>query len=118
MPNLTPIALTEEEHQRLTSVKHRLEAKSWREMLMKLCDLCDETYEGSNPATPTPQEINLEPIEQRLNGIDKELSNHKHPFPDGLNGEIRRIVKEELSWYDLPKKPTARVMCRAKQREF
>ena len=42
MPNLTPIPLSEEEHQRLTSLKHKLEANSWREMLMKLCDIYEE----------------------------------------------------------------------------
>ena len=117
MPNLTPIALTEEEHARLTSIKHRLEAKSWRDMLMKLCDLCDQAYEAEQQPTPTPQEVDLEPLKQRINGIDKELSNHKHPFPDGLNGEIRRIVKEELKWYNLPKKAVALVRCKAIRKE-
>lgn len=42
MPNLTPIPLTEEEHERLTSLKHKLEASSWRDMLMKLCDIHEE----------------------------------------------------------------------------
>ena len=42
MPNLTPIPLSVEERDRLTSIKHRLESNSWREMLMKLCDICEE----------------------------------------------------------------------------
>ena len=42
MPNLTPIPLSVEERDRLTSIKHRLESNSWREMLMKLCDIYEE----------------------------------------------------------------------------
>jgi len=56
MPNLTPIALTEEERQKLTSIKHRLEANSWREMIMKLCDLYDEFCQAKQPITPTEQQ--------------------------------------------------------------
>lgn len=57
MPNLTPIALTEEEHQKLTSIKHRLEANSWREMIMKLCDLYDEFYQAEQPVASTEQQL-------------------------------------------------------------
>jgi len=57
MPNLTPISLTEEEHQRLTSIKHKLEAGSWREMLKKLCDIYEGLCQTDQPVLPTEENI-------------------------------------------------------------
>ena len=64
MPNLTPIPLSVEEHQRLGSIKHRLEANSWREMLMKLCDIYEEHCKTDQPLLPT--EENLRTIVEKI----------------------------------------------------
>ena len=91
MPNLTPIALTEEEHQRLTSIKHRLEAKSWREMLMKLCDLCDQMYEAEQPVTPTQQD--LEATVEKI--IEDKLKQAKEEQPEDFEAYCKKLFQGE-----------------------
>jgi len=73
MPNLTPIPLSVEEHERLTSVKHRLEANSWREMMMKLCDIYEDLCKTDQPLLPT--EENLRTIVEKI--MDEKLKTAK-----------------------------------------
>jgi hypothetical protein len=73
MPNLTPIALSEEEHRRLTSIKHKLEASSWREMLTKLCDIYDGLCQTDQPILATEETIR--PIVEKI--IEEKLTNNK-----------------------------------------
>ena len=91
MPNLTPIALTEEEHQRLTKIKHRLEAGSWREMLMKLCDLCDQAYGVEQPATPTQQD--LESTVEKI--IEEKLKQAKEEQPEDFEAFCKKLLEGE-----------------------
>ena len=53
-------SVNHQEHERLVAMKHRLEAGSWREMIMKLCDIYEETIKVNQ--TPK-QETKPEPKE-------------------------------------------------------
>jgi len=57
--------LSVEERQRLGSVKHRLEANSWREMLMKLCDIYDEHCQMKPNIPPEKEGMATENPESR-----------------------------------------------------
>ena len=97
MPNLTPIPLTVEEHERLTKVKHRLEANSWREMLMKLCDLYEEQPQTEQPPTeedirPLVEKIVNEKLEEASLSKPKE---EKELDLDSLVQSLRKYAKKE-----------------------
>jgi hypothetical protein len=100
MPNLTPIPLTIEEHERLIAMKHRLEAGSWREMIMKLCDICEELYKTGQPFKtdqPTSQETKParpEPKKGSLPSLFSQLGKEGEKIMNEEN--IRRIIREEL----------------------
>jgi len=123
MPNLTPIPLSEEEHERLTSLKHKLEANSWREMLMKLCDIYEEycqmkfdlplAKDGITTENPAFKDYVNKLVDERLkeregNPEEKKegslldlLRPSKKGNPDGGEQEmdeedVRRIIREEL----------------------
>jgi len=73
MPNLTPIPLSVEEHEKLTAIKHRLEANSWREMMMKLCDIYEDLCKTDQPKLPTEQ--NIRPIVEKI--LEEKLQTTK-----------------------------------------
>jgi len=88
MPNLTPIPLTVEEHQRLTKVKHGLEANSWREMLMKLCDIYEEQPQTEQP----PTEENLRPLLEKI--VNEKLQELALSKPDeNLEEEEEELIE-------------------------
>lgn len=128
MPNLTPIPLTEEEHQKVTSLKHKVEASSWRDMLMKLCTIYEEycqlksdvplAKDGITTESPALKQYVEEIVDQRLEerqAEEKQIPNSekKIVIKKGNPGEVidvdeetvRRIFKEEIANYkmQLPK---------------
>ncbi|MDH5375919.1 MAG: autoantigen p27 domain-containing protein [Candidatus Bathyarchaeota archaeon] len=110
MPTLTPIPLSLEEHQRLGSIKHKLEANSWREMLMKLCDIYEDYCQTKTNTPPATEEIMTENPEIKSNESDpvdeepkKEDLFFKLLKPLGKEGkkevneeDVRRIIREEF----------------------
>ena len=100
MPNLTPIALSEEEHERLTSLKHKLEANSWREMLMKLGDIYDEyaqmkmdiplAKEGIVTENPEVKNYVNKLVDERL----KETHGEKPKEGESLTNLLSKVEKE------------------------
>ena len=117
MPNLTPIPLTEEEHKKLTSLKHKLEASSWREMLMKLCDIYEEycqmkfdiplAKEGIVTDNPEVKNYVNKLVDERLkdregknpkekNLMERMLEPDKGGESEMDEEDVRRILKEEL----------------------
>ena len=104
MPNLTPIPLSEEEHQKLTSLKHKLEATSWRDMFMKLCDIYEEycqIKDGATTENPALKEYVKKLVDEKLKdtkpGVEAEPQGEK---PGVLNSLLHpedkkvKIVKE------------------------
>jgi hypothetical protein len=98
MPTLTPIPLTIEEHERLVAMKHRLEANSWREMMMKLCDICEDLYKTNQPIkTDQPIKPDAKPEPQQKSLFSRLLEPTKKEGEKQMDEQdLRRIIREEL----------------------
>jgi len=90
MPNLTPIPLSQEEHERLIAIKHKLGVGSWREMLCKLCDIYEELCKGEH--APIPTEETLKPIVEKI--VDEKLKNKQTEPQEQKRGGLGEYLKK------------------------
>lgn len=95
MVSLTPIQLSQEEHDRITALKHQLKAKSWKDMLMKLCDICEGKQELPTPFQTTEKYIeNL--IEEKLEQKPENRKEEEEQKPEGtLSNLLKKLGKKK-----------------------